>query len=217
MRMRISHDCCRGDALKRRCRALQEGGEDGYSPRHSPTSLNAYANRFRELLEKAPVTYSSKAAVIGALMVALWWAEEQSLVSSLSSEDGGVSRTDFEIISNAADFCTQAFENAGDRQAKIGLELSSALKSLLATDTAAGADAGKSVTAACLILRDLQRLGVGKTQLPADFLGKLYENFFRAGKGTPRATACLHVLLEHTLLCFALFLAARPHPTGHWH
>jgi hypothetical protein len=145
-------------------------------------SLDFYANKFNKLFRDASVKDDKRPAVVGALMLALWWVQtEGARLLKLQREKPlpAIRRADELIIGDAADFCVQAFKNAGSRQEAMGKVLSNTLKSLVSADTSTGEDTKKSIEAVRIILHDLEKLGVGQTQLSADFLGQLYERFFQ--------------------------------------
>jgi type I restriction enzyme M protein len=141
-------------------------------------SLDFYADKFNELFRDASVKDDKRPAVVGALMLALWWVQtEGEKAVSAGKPPPAIRRADALIIGDAADFCVQAFKNAGSRQAAMGEVLSNTLKSMVSADSTTGTQ--KSIKAVRTILHDLEKLGVGKTQLSTDFLGQLYERFFQ--------------------------------------
>jgi hypothetical protein len=143
-------------------------------------SLDVYASKFNKLFRDASVKDDKRPAVVGALMLSLWWVQaagEKALKEG--KPPPAIRRADELIINDAADFCVQAFKNAGSRQAAMGEVLSNTLKSLVSADAGTGEDTKKAIEAVRTILHDLEKLGVGKTQLSADFLGQLYERFFQ--------------------------------------
>jgi hypothetical protein len=132
------------------------------------------------------MTDAKRPAIIAALMLALWQAQKEGV---------SIRRTDSEIIDDAAKLCEDAFRAAGTRQAAMGAVLAKELKSMAGTKTKKS-EAAASIATVRTILHDLEKLGVGKTQLSADFLGQLYERFFQY-TGAWRACAAILSLTQH--------------------
>ena len=145
--------------------------------------LDGYAKKFNELFREAHVKDEKRPAVVGAIMLALWYAQKHKL---------SFRETPQEIITDVQDYCQKAFEEAEPRQMAMGKVLSSVLDSLKTKqrpgDVALastkdkkgkGKDKGISFGEAVLkIFKDLKKLGVGNAQKSTDFLGQLYEHFF---------------------------------------
>lgn len=137
-----------------------------------PEVLAARADEINRLLRESSVNDRSRPTVVGACMLALWHSK-------------GKLRKDPEyILSDINQACEQAFWNAG--------------KSILAKSLHVDEANQKLAVKARRIVNILERLNVSVLTAEHDYLGQLYETFFRYAGGntigqyfTPRHVAAL--------------------------
>jgi hypothetical protein len=135
----------------------------------SENRLQYYANHFNQLFCDASVSETNRPRFVGALMLALWQSKK---------DDVELRRTDGEVIADVQKACRDAF--AGAKKVSLGEVLASQFYATEDTPgTAAPKPSPKVIKAAQEILLSLETLNVGKTEMSTDFLGALYEDFFR--------------------------------------
>jgi hypothetical protein len=135
----------------------------------SENRLQYYANHFNQLFCDASVSETNRPRFVGALMLALWQSKQDGVE---------LRRTDGEVIADVQKACRDAFARA--TKVSLGEVLASQFYATEDTPgTAAPKPSPKVIKAAQEILQSLETLNVGKTEMSTDFLGALYEDFFR--------------------------------------
>ena len=145
-----------------------------------PKVLAKRADEINRLLREAGITDPLRPAVVGAVMLALWSAK------------GDIRKSPEHILSDINDSCQQAFWKAGKPDLAASLKMDEANRQL--------AIHARRITAI------LERLNVTVLTAEHDYLGQLYETFFRYTGGntigqyfTPRhITAMMADLCEIT-------------------
>lgn len=135
-----------------------------------PDVLAAFADEINRLLRESNVNDRSRPSVVGACMLALWQSK------------GGLRKDPQNILADINRACEQAFWNAG--------------KPILAKSLHVDEANEKLAIKARRIISILERLNVSVLTAEHDYLGQLYETFFRYAGGntigqyfTPRHVA----------------------------
>lgn len=143
----------------------------------NPEVLANKGNLINRILREASVKDEYRPAYVGAMMLGLW------------ESAGSISRIPGRILIDINQYCEQAFERSGKS------ELSKSLRVDVANT--------KLASSAWQILAELEKLNVVSASFDHDYLGQLYETFFRYTGGntigqyfTPR-----HITKFMTDLC----------------
>lgn len=143
----------------------------------SPEVLATFADEINRLLRESNVNDRSRPSVVGACMLALWQSK------------GALRKDPHNILSDINQACEKAFWNAG--------------KAVLAKSLHVDEANDKLAVKARRIISILERLNVSVLTAEHDYLGQLYETFFRYAGGntigqyfTPRhiASFCADLL-----------------------
>lgn len=143
----------------------------------SPEVLAAFADEINRLLRESSVNDRLRPSVVGACMLALWQSK------------GAIRKDPQNILANINQACEKAFWNAG--------------KAVLAKSLHVDEANDKLAVKARRIISILERLNVSVLTAEHDYLGQLYETFFRYAGGntigqyfTPRhiASFCADLL-----------------------
>jgi predicted RNA methylase len=118
-----------------------------------PEVLAEKADLINRLLREAHVKDEYRPAHVGAMMLALWQSE------------GGIRRDSKYTLKDINDSCEEAFRNAGKSDLAKSLHIDEANQKLAAS--------------AWLVLATLEQLNVVNASFDHDYLGQLYETFFR--------------------------------------
>ncbi len=119
----------------------------------SPTVLAEKADLINRILREAAVKDEYRPAYVGAMMLALWHSK------------GNIRKAPEFVLTDVNDACQKAFANAGKAELGEILQLPEANQKLAST--------------AWEILATLEKLNVVTAVFDHDYLGQLYETFFR--------------------------------------